>query len=264
MHGNGPQVGDELLRNERARDALPELPLGVLVAATAGWIGYMVQQSLHNALEGAGVERRVVSLITQVRVDPDDPRTREPRKFIGRPLDPGVAEVLRREGIVVEEDDEGRLRRRVPSPEPLEVVEGPVVAGLVAAGEIVVAAGGGGIPAYREPVLGLEGVDAVVDKDLAAALLARQIGAGLLLILTDVEAVYRDYGTPGARPIRRMTTEEARRLAWEGQLGVGSMEPKVRAAVEFVERGGERAVIAALEDASRAASGAVGTTIHRA
>ncbi len=264
VHGNGPQVGDELLRNERARGALPEMPLGVLVAATAGWIGYMIQQSLQNALGRAGVRRGVVSVITQVRVDPDDPRTREPRKFIGRPLDPDVAELLRGDGIPVEADDEGRLRRRVPSPEPLEVVEGPVVAGLVADGQVVVAAGGGGIPAYRHPVLGLEGVDAVVDKDLAAALLAREIGAGLLLILTDVEAVYRDYGTPQARPIARLTAEEARRLARDGQLGVGSMEPKVRAAVEFVERAGGRAVIAALEDAGRAATGEVGTTIVRA
>lgn len=263
VHGNGPQVGDELLRNERARDVLPELPLGVLVAATAGWIGYMIQQSLQNALSRAGVRRNVITLVTQVRVDPEDPRTRVPRKFIGRPLDPEVAKALRRGGIVVEEDDEGRPRRRVPSPEPLEVVEGAAVAARVAAGDIVVAAGGGGIPVYRDPGLGLEGVDAVVDKDLAAGILADEIGADLLMILTDVDAVYRNYGTADARPIARLSVDEARRLTRSGELGVGSMEPKVRAAAEFIARGGERAVIASLEDAARAAGGEVGTSIVR-
>lgn len=262
VHGNGPQVGDELLRNETAREAIPELPLGVLVASTAGWIGYMIQQSLENALAAAGLPRRAATVVTQVRVDAGDPRTREPRKFIGRPVGPGLAEALRREGVAVEEDDEGRPRRRVPSPEPLEVVEGDVVAELVAGGTIVVAAGGGGVPVYRDPELGWEGVDAVVDKDLAAGLLASEIGASLLLILTDVDAVYRAYGTPEARPIRRLSHRGARRLLRSGELGVGSMEPKVRAAAEFVERGGERAVIAALEDAARAAWGEVGTEVR--
>lgn len=261
VHGNGPQVGDELLRSERAREVLPQLPLGVLVASTAGWIGYMIQQSLQNALDRAGARRNVVTVVTQVVVDPDDPSTREPRKFIGRPIEPSVAEALRKSGIRVEVDEGGRLRRRVPSPDPLEVVEAPVVAHLVRRGDIVVAAGGGGVPTYRDPVLGLEGVDAVVDKDLAAALLARDIGAELLLILTDVDAVYRDYGTPAARRIDRLHAGAARELLGTDQLGVGSMEPKVRAAVRFVEGGGERAVIAALHDAWRAVEGAVGTTL---
>lgn len=261
VHGNGPQVGEALLRNECARSVLPEMPLGVLVAATAGWIGYMIQQSLQNALANAGVRRNVVTVITQVLADSAAPTTRTPRKFIGHPMGPEIATELRRDGIGVEKDDQGRLRRRVASPEPLEVVEGSVIAQLVEGGDIVVAAGGGGIPVYKDAQLGFEGLDGVVDKDLAAALLAREIGAKLLLILTDVDGVYRGFGTPSACRISRLTVTEARALLEDGELGVGSMEPKVRAALEFVEGGGQRAVIAALHDAATAVAGTVGTTI---
>lgn len=261
VHGNAPQVGDELLRNERARDVVEELPLGVLVASTAGWIGYMIQQSLQNALAAVGRTRNVATVITQVLVDPDHPATREPRKFIGRALDQETAEALRKAGVQVERDGQGRLRRRVPSPVPLAVLEAPVVAELVARGDIVVTAGGGGSPVYRDPRRGLEGVDAVVDKDLAAALLARDIGAAVLVILTDVEGVYEGYGTPEARLLSRLTADEARELLAGSELGQGSMRPKVAAALQFVEDGGERAVIAALSDAARAAEGECGTVL---
>lgn len=261
VHGNAPQVGDELLRNERARDVVEELPLGVLVASTAGWIGYMIQQSLQNALAAVGRTRNVATVITQVLVDPDDPATRQPRKFIGRALDQETAGALRKSGVQVERDDQGRLRRRVPSPVPLAVLEAPVVAELVARGDIVVTAGGGGSPVYRNPRGGLEGVDAVVDKDLAAALLARDIGAAVLVILTDVEGVYEGYGTPEARLLSRLTAEEARELLAGSELGQGSMRPKVAAALQFVEEGGERAVIAALSDAARAVEGECGTVL---
>jgi carbamate kinase len=261
VHGNGPQVGDELLRGEEARAVVSPLPLGVLVAATAGWIGYMIQQSLENALERAGCDRRVVTLVTQVEVDPEPPGAREPRKFVGRPVMEGEVPALEADGFTVARDDRGRLRRRVPSPPPLRIVEAPIVSELVGRGDIVVAAGGGGIPVYRDPRLGLEGLDVVVDKDLAAALLATQIGASILLVLTDVDAVYRDYGTPDARPIDRLTPPGARRLLESGELGQGSMAPKVRAAVEFVERGGRRSVIAELRHARRALAGESGTEI---
>ncbi len=261
VHGNGPQVGDELRRNEVARGEVAALPLGVLVASTAGWIGYMIQQSLQNALERAGLERRVVTLVTQVRVDPEDPSAREPAKFIGRPVAEAAAPELREEGFHLERDDRGRLRRRVPSPVPVEIVEGQVVAELVAGGDVVVAAGGGGIPVYREPALGLEGVDAVIDKDRAAALLGHAIGASHLLVLTDVEGVYEGYGTPSARLLSRLSLEEARALLDTDELGRGSMRPKVAAAVRFLEAGGERAVIASLADAARAADGDAGTVI---
>lgn len=261
VHGNGPQVGDELRRSEIARDEVEPLPLGVLVASTAGWIGYMVQQSLINALRRAGSDRRVATVVTQVAVDADDPELDRPTKFVGREVRAEDRARLEETGWSVEEDARGRLRRRVPSPRPVEIVEAPLVADLVASGDVVVAAGGGGVPVYRDEELGLEGLDVVVDKDLSAALLAREIGASVLLFLTDVEAVYEDYGTPDERPVGRLTPDEARRLAEEGQLGAGSMRPKVEAAARFVEGGGGRAVIAHLRSARSALDGEAGTEV---
>ncbi|MFQ5888745.1 MAG: carbamate kinase [Gemmatimonadota bacterium] len=261
VHGNGPQVGDALLRNERASDVVSPLPLGVLVAATAGSIGYMIQQSLQNALERAGVSRRVVTVVTQVLVDPEDPSLRSPSKFIGRTLSAAAAERLQAEGVLVHADAKGGLRRVVASPEPIEIVEAGVVEELVNRGDIVIAAGGGGIPAYRDPRLGLEGVDAVVDKDRAAAILAEAIGARVLLILTDVDGVYERFGRPEARRIPRLTISAARARLSAGGGGGGSLGPKLEAAVSFVERGGERAVIGELADGPAALGGRTGTTI---
>ncbi len=261
VHGNGPQVGDALLRNERSRAEVSELPLGVLVAATAGWIGYMMQQSLQNALARAGVERLVATLVTQAVIDRNDPSGMEPRKFIGRAVSPALAAELNAKGLVVEEDDRGTLRRRVASPAPIRLVEAPLVRRLVEAEVIVVAAGGGGTPVYVDSDKNLEGVDVVIDKDLAAALLGREIGASVLLILTDVDAVYADWGGPDARPLRELTTSEARDFLDTGGAAMGSMRPKLRAAVQFVEEGGERAIIAALEDAEQAMLGDSGTTV---
>jgi carbamate kinase len=261
VHGNGPQVGDELQRNEIARAKLEQLPLGVLVAATAGWIGYMIQQSLQNALRSAGSNRRVVTLITQSLVDPADPSMQVPTKFIGRSIRPGVAEELRESGIRIEADSRGNLRRRVASPIPTEICESSMVAELVSRGDIVIAAGGGGIPVYADPQLGLEGVDAVVDKDRAAALLGHEIGAAILLILTDVDGVYESWGTDQARLISRMTASEARALVRSGEVGAGSMGPKVEAAAHFVEGGGERAIIAALHEGPAGLAGEAGTTV---
>lgn len=262
VHGNGPQVGDALVRNEAGRGIVEPLPLGVLVAGTAGWIGYMIQQSLTNALELAGCERRVVTLICQARVDHDDPAFGEPTKFVGRALSETVAAELRSTGEIVEADGKGNLRRRVASPAPVEIVESRMVADLVHAGDIVIAAGGGGIPVYRDAVLGLEGMDAVVDKDRAAAILARDIGADLLLILTDVDAVYEHWGTPEARRIERLTTAEAVSLMDSEEFdGTGSMRPKLEAATSFVLSGGARAVVAALEEGTAAVLGNRGTEI---
>lgn len=262
VHGNGPQVGDELRRGEVARGEVEPLPLGVLVASTAGWIGYMVQQSLQNALDGAGSDRSAVTLLTQVLVDPDDPALDEPRKFVGREVDPGARADLEAAGWTIEEDSRGRLRRRVPSPDPVSVVEVEPLRELIGQGKVVIAAGGGGIPVYRDPELGLEGLDVVLDKDRSAALVGRQVGATELLILTDVDAVYRDFGTADARPIRRLDPEGARSLLDGQALGVGSMRPKVEAALAFVEEGRERAVIAHLEEAERALAGDAGTEIR--
>lgn len=261
VHGNGPQVGNALVQNERARDLVPPLPLGVLVAGTEGWIGYMIQQSLQNALRRAGVPRQVVTLVTQVRVDPGDPALREPTKPIGRTMPEDEARRLAAEmGWSIAPAKDG-WRRVVPSPRPLEIVERPMIRALVEQGHLVIAAGGGGAPVYEDPELGLEGVDAVVDKDRAAAILGRDIGAETLLILTDVECVYAGYGTPRQRALRRLTVEEAEALVRGGELGEGSMAPKVEAAADFVRGGGRRAVIARLDQGREAVDGRAGTEI---
>lgn len=262
VHGNGPQVGDELLRNELARADVAPLPLGVLVAATAGWIGYMIQQSVENALRRMGSSRDVATVITQVHVDPDDPTLTAPTKPIGHAIPAERAESLMREGYVIKPDAKGRLRRVVSSPRPLAVHELATIRTLVLRGTIVVACGGGGAPVYFDNERqGWEGMDAVVDKDLASAVLARDLGAELLLILTDVDAIYLDWGKPTQRPIRRLSIADAERLDAAGAFGEGSMAPKVRAAVDFVKHTGGRAIITELHQGRAAVRGNAGTTI---
>jgi carbamate kinase len=261
VHGNGPQIGDELLRNEMARAQRPPLPLGVLVAATAGWIGYMIQQSLQNALAQRGVDRPVATLITQVIVDPDDPATREPTKPIGREMDEDTARALADEFGWAITRTAGGWRRVVPSPVPTEVVERAQIRRLVDAGTLVIAAGGGGTPAYRDETFGLEGVDAVVDKDTAAQVLGLEIGAHVLLILTNVDGAYAGFGTPQQRHLGRIGSDEAQGLLQAGEFGRGSMGPKVAAAIAFVRNGGSRACIGRLDRGLAVVNGEEGTTI---
>jgi len=261
VHGNGPQVGDSLARNELAAAEIEPLPLGVLVAETAGWIGYMIQQSLQNALARADVRRDVITVVTQTVVSLDDPMLRVPTKPIGHTLTPARRQSLEMRGLPLAVDSRGNARRLTASPRPTGIVERQVVRQLVQGGTIVVTAGGGGPPVYADPQLGWEGVDAVVDKDRTAAILAEELGADLLLILTDVDAVYRDWGKPTATPLRRLSAAEARALVDSGQLGAGSMRPKLEAALSFVERGGARATIAKLQDGPAAMRGETGTTI---
>jgi carbamate kinase len=262
VHGNGPQVGDELVRNEVAREQAAPLPLGVLVAETAGWIGYMIQQSLENALRRAGSPREVVTIITQVHIAPDDPALTSPTKFIGHALTQKRARALRAEGHIVKTDGGGRLRRVVGSPKPLAIHELSAIRKLVREGRIVIACGGGGAPVYFDnDRQGWEGVDAVVDKDLSAAVLARDLDAELLLILTNVEAVYVDWGHSTQRALRRLSVAEADRLDRLGTFGEGGMAPKVRAAVNFVRDSDRRAVIAELSKGRAAVRGESGTTI---
>jgi carbamate kinase len=261
VHGNGPQVGDELVRNEKARSEVAPLPLGVLVAGTAGWIGYMLQQSLENALRKAGSARDVVTILTQVEVAADDPALRDPKKFIGHGISVARARELRNEGHAVTKDAKGHFRRVVGSPKPLAIHELETIRSLVERDTVVIACGGGGIPVYRDPQLGLEGVDAVVDKDLAAAVLARELGAELLLILTDVDAVYAGWGTGQQRALPAMSVGEADKLAAEGAFGAGSMGPKVAAAVSFVRATGGRAIITELSKGRDAVKGSGGTEI---
>ncbi len=261
VHGNGPQVGDELVRNEIARREATPLPLGVLVAATAGWIGYMIQQSLENALRRVSSPRDVATIITQVQVRADDPALFNPTKFIGQALSASRAEELRGEGHVVKTDGNGNLRRVVGSPAPQKIHELRIIQQLIERGTLVIACGGGGAPIYDDPVKGWEGIDAVVDKDLAAAVLARDLNAQLLLIITDVDAVYADWGTSHQRALRRLSVDEAEAMDRAGAFGEGSMAPKVRAAVDFARRTGGRAIISKLSHGRDAVRGEAGTTI---
>ena len=263
VHGNGPQVGDEVTRNESARRLVQPLPLGVLVAETAGWIGYMLQQSLQNALAVAGIKREVVTIVTQTLVDRYDPALSRPTKPIGHPLTEDEASRLREAGRAVGRDGSGAWRRMTTSPTPLGVVEFATVRRLLDKGTIVIAAGGGGPPVYADPFLGLEGIDAVVDKDRVAAILATQLDADVLMILTNVSAVFEGWGTPAARPIRRMTVEEAEALITGGSLDAGGMKPKVEAAASFAGTTGGRGIIALLSDGHAALRGETGTTIVR-
>jgi carbamate kinase len=256
-------VGDELVRNEIARRLVEPLPLGVLVAETAGWIGYMLQQSLQNALAAARVERDVVTVVTQTLVDRYDPALGRPTKPIGHALNEAEVARLREAGRAVGRDGAGDWRRMATSPIPLGIVELPVVRRLAEQGAIVIAAGGGGAPVYEDPLLGYEGVDAVVDKDRVAAILAQQLEADVLMILTNVEAVFDGWGTPAARPIRWMTVAQAEALMVGGGLDEGGMKPKVEAAAAFARATGGRAIIARLSDGPAALRGHTGTTITR-
>lgn len=261
VHGNGPQVGDEIVRNEEARTSVEPLPLGVLVAATAGWIGYMIQQSLENALRAAGSDRRVATILTQVVVDRNDPALAHPSKFVGHELSAQRASELAARGIATAKDGNGRMRRVVGSPMPIEIHEESVVQALLDDGVIVVACGGGGIPVYRDANGALEGIDCVVDKDLAAAVLAAALHADLFMIVTDVEAVYADWGKPNQRPLPRLTVDEVANLDRQAAFGEGSMAPKVRAAAKYVRQTGGRAIITELSRGSDAVAGHAGTEI---
>lgn len=261
VHGNGPQVGDELVRNEVARSHVEPLPLGVLVAATAGWIGYMIQQSLDNALREAGITRNVTTIITQVQVDPSDAALQNPSKFIGHEIPDERATALIAEGHAIRKDSNGMYRRVVGSPEPRGIHDMEIIKPLVESGTIVIACGGGGVPVYTDAKKNLEGIDAIVDKDAVSAVLAAELGAELLLILTSVDAVYADWGTDKKRALSNLTVTEARTMDSAKAFGEGSMAPKVRAAVDFVTRSGGRAIIAELSQGMEAVQGRAGTTI---
>lgn len=261
-HGNGPQVGFNLLRSELAAAAAPPLPLDVLGAQTQGSIGYLMQQVLGNELRRRGIRKRVVTVVTQTVVDPDDPAFHRPTKPIGPFYDREDAERLQRERRWKMVEDAGRgWRRVVPSPMPLEIVERLVIKGLVHQAIIVIAAGGGGIPVVRRDDDHLEGVEAVIDKDLATSLLAQSIGADLLLISTAVERVAVNYGKPEQRDLSEITVAEAKQYLSQGHFPPGSMGPKMLAAIRFIEAGGHEALITSPESIGRALAGQTGTRI---
>ncbi len=263
-HGNGPQVGNILLQNEAGKDVAAPMPLFVCGAESQGLIGLMIQQNLGNLLAARGRgDIPIATVVTQVVVDQDDPAFANPTKPVGPFYSEEDAKGLEAEkGYDVREDAGRGWRRVVPSPDPIEIFEKDAIRQLVDARSIVVASGGGGIPVVREDG-GLKGVDAVIDKDLAGERLAADVGASIFMILTDVDSVRLHYKTPEERALSKMTIDEAKRYHVEGHFAKGSMEPKVRAAIRFIEAGGKRAVITSLDKAFDALEGNAGTTITK-
>jgi carbamate kinase len=261
-HGNGPQVGNAILRVEIARGRAPILPLGICVADTEGGMGYMIEQSLQNRIRMEGVGRSVVTIITQVIVDRDDPQISNPTKFIGQFYSEEEAGRFARErGWVVKKDANRGWRRVVPSPTPISVVEAETIKTLVAAGTIVIAAGGGGIPVYIDDDGNLEGLDAVIDKDLASAVLGKEISSEILMILTSIDKVALNFGGKGQVWLDRMTVSEAEEHLKAGQFPPGSMGPKMTAAIQFIKGGGKEVIITSFNNAGRALDGSAGTRI---
>ena len=246
-HGNGPQVGNELLRMDLTHDKVPPLPLGVCVAGTQGSIGYMIQQSLQNKLRDMNVDREVVTLVTQVIVDENDPSIKAPSKYIGARYDEEeVKSWAKKFGWSIKEQEPGQWRRVVPSPMPEYIMHGKSIKTLVDRGTIVIASGGGGIPVYNDPTGHLEGLDAVINKDYAAAKLGRILRAEELWIITNVKNVYRNYGRDNQESIRSLTRSEAKELYTKDEFQQGSIGPKIKAAMHFLKYHAEKVMITSI------------------
>ena len=259
-HGNGPQVGVLMRQGEAAEDMVPPMPLDVLVAETQGQIGYMIQNSLVNIFRTRQIKRNVVSVVTQVVVNADDPAFDNPSKGVGRfyTEEQARARMANRDDLVMREDAGRGWRRMVPSPEPIDVLEVDFVKGAYSKGDVVIACGGGGIPVlFREGRY--RGVEAVIDKDRASAVLAARCDVEVLLILTDVEQVYLNFNEPDQKGIDYMSVEEAMDYLREGQFPEGSMRPKIEAAIDFLNLGGERVIITSLDKVKEAVDGRTGT-----
>jgi carbamate kinase len=258
-HGNGPQVGDTLLRHEFASKLVPALPLFACVAETQGLLGFMIQASLMDHLKRLKKSVDVVSLISKVSVSPKDRAFRDPAKPVGMTYTKKELESIKWKKFTVKEVAPNRYRRVVPSPDPVSVLEADAVHDLVHRGYVVIASGGGGIPVISGKRVRF--VDAVIDKDLAGERLASGIGASRFVSLTDVDGVYVNYRSEKRKLIRRTTVREMKELMENGEFEKGSMEPKVRAAVRFVESTGKEAIIANLDSIGRALKGRSGTSI---
>jgi carbamate kinase len=261
-HGNGPQVGATLLRHEAAKSIVPAFPLDACGAETQGFIGYMIQQALRNELKSRGIDKYVVTIITRVIVDKHDLAFQNPTKPIGPFYSKEEAAKVKEQKpeLVIKEDAGRGYRRVVPSPDPKIIAERSAIRALVDTGFVVVACGGGGIPIIEENGHAV-GVEAVIDKDLGAQRLATLIGANVLVILTDVDGAYVNYGTPKQELIKEASSGKLKNYLREGQFKEGSMAPKVEAAIRFVESGGERAIIAALGNLTEALDAKTGTQV---
>jgi len=261
-HGNGPIVGYIVIQNEAVKDAIPPMPLYVCDADSEGGIGFVIQQTLYNRLKETGKHRDVVTVVTQVVVDGNDPAFSNPTKPIGPFYTKEEAELLvKKKGWVVKEDSRRGYRRVVPSPRPLKVVEAGVIKALAETGVIVIAVGGGGVPVVERSDGTLEGIDAVIDKDLATSCLAREIRAELFINLTQIDRAYVNFGKADQRGLDRMTLEDARRYLSQGEFAPGSMGPKIEAAIEFLETGGKEVMITTPELIDKAMEGKAGTRI---
>jgi len=261
-HGNGPQVGNELLRMDLTHDKVPPLPLGVCVAGTQGSIGYMIQQSLQNKLRDMKVDREVVTMVTQVIVDKNDPSIKDPSKYVGARYPENEAQSLAKKfGWSIKEQEPGQWRRVVPSPAPLYIFNGKSIKHLVDFGTIVIAGGGGGIPAYNLEDGSLEGLDGVIDKDMTAALLGRIIKAQELFIITDVDNIYLNFKTDSQEIIRNTTAKDVDQWLKDGQFWRGTMEPKIKAALYFLNHHGKEVIITSIDNIEKAIQKKAGTRI---
>ncbi len=264
-HGNGPQAGNLLIQQEEGSALVPSMPLDVVDAMTQGEIGYMFQNQLQNAFRMDGREIPIATLITQIVVDKNDPDFENPSKPIGPFYTENEAKVLQQsKGYVVKQVSPGAAkswRRVVPSPAPMDLVEAESIKILLNNRVIVITSGGGGIPVVRQANGELKGIEAVVDKDMAGQKLAEIVDGDIFLVLTDVDRVYLNYGQQNQTPIKQMTVTEAKQYLQEGQFPLGSMAPKILACIAFVERGGDRAIISSVLQATAALKGKAGTEI---
>jgi len=261
-HGNGPQVGAEMQRNEISMNEIPPLPLNVLVANTQGAMGYMIQQSLQNALYEIDSNREVASFISQMKIDENDQALKEPTKYIGKVFPKEKAEALSKKyKWTIKEQAKDEWRRVVPSPNPLYIFNGKSIKHLVDFGTIVIAGGGGGIPSYNTEKGSLRGLDGVVDKDKTAALLGRIIRAEEYFIITDVDNIFLNYNKPNQHKIDKITESELIKRLNEGHFGIGNMEPKIKSALYFLKHHGSKVVITSIEKIEDAIAGKAGTQI---
>ena len=263
-HGNGPQVGNELLRMDLTSDKVPPLPLGVCVANTQGQIGYMVQQTLQNKLRKLNVDREVVTLITQVIVDKNDKSINNPTKYIGPRYSLNkITQLAKKFDWKIKEQEPGSWRRVVPSPVPEYIMHGKSIKALVDRGTIVIAFGGGGIPVYNDDNNKIEGIDAVIDKDFSAAKMARIIKAQELWIISDIDYVYSNFGDKEQTPIKEISYKELNNLYNENVFQEGTIKPKIKAALYFLKHNGEKVVITSIDNIEKAINRESGTFVRK-
>jgi carbamate kinase len=247
-HGNGPQVGNILMRNDAGESVykIPQMPLDICVADSQGGIGYMIERMLRNVLHKHGIQRDIITLVTMALVEEDDPAMNKPSKRVGKTYEKAEADKIASEkGWIFKESPkrDGGYRRVVPSPRPIEIINEKVVESLVRQGSIVIASGGGGIPVYRDNHGRIRPSEAVIDKDLASALLGARIGADEFYILTDVPFVYINYNKPGQEIKEFLNHKDTLSYLEQGMFGEGNMAPKIKACLQFIEQGGEKSVI---------------------